>query len=613
MHPGHASAVISFPRNDRHVSGVADEIGERFLFLDNNNEPSLELLRFRETLTTTPGFEVTLRRRIERLRHFGHPAFVTTPSAEYFGQERSLALLSSYTAGRRLSELLPHAQDPALAAALVHHLAPALHALREYDDDVGHGALTASRVVIRRDAPLIVEHVLGPALERLHLSPAGMRLDLGIPVPASPHVAGVIDCYQLAVIALSMLAGRRLRPQEYSNLQSVLDDVFPAPDVEAAEPIVGLRMWIERALQLVGRGFTSSKDAIEALGDVSVAVNNPAALWSDLLERGADKAGQSPEVTEPSLETSLPIHLFETQAPPQEPDSPEHPTITATVPEESVPGPIVARQSSFFSRPRDFRRWALIAVSLFAIAEAAIITVLLTRPKNAPPPASVAEIALLSTDPGLPVMVDGRAAGVTPLQLTIRPDTRSISLSNPQPASPRQESIVGSTGQENTRLANGNGLLGSDPRARSVAPVAAPPPRTGVIRVSSPIALELFDGDTRLGSSASGTVTASAGRRQIDFVNTTLGFRSRQTIDVKAGQTVSATVSPPNGRLNINAVPWAEVLVDGKSVGETPIGNLSVSLGDHEILFRHPQLGEVRRTAVVRADGPTRVSANLER
>jgi serine/threonine-protein kinase len=96
-------------------------------------------------------------------------------------------------------------------------------------------------------------------------------------------------------------------------------------------------------------------------------------------------------------------------------------------------------------------------------------------------------------------------------------------------------------------------------------------------------------------------------------VNATLGFRSQQIVEVKAGQSVSVAVSPPNGRLNINAVPWAEVLVDGKLVGETPIGNLSVTLGEHEIVFRHPQLGEVRRSAVVRADGLTRVSANLER
>jgi hypothetical protein len=37
--------------------------------------------------------------------------------------------------------------------------------------------------------------------------------------------------------------------------------------------------------------------------------------------------------------------------------------------------------------------------------------------------------------------------------------------------------------------------------------------------------------------------------------------------------------------------------VDGRSVGETPLGNIQVPIGTHEIVFRHPQLGE--RTARV--------------
>ena len=146
--------------------------------------PTLELLRFRRTLTTIPGFEVALRRRVERLRHFRHPAFARTPAVEYLGQERSLALLSTYTAGRRLSEVLAHAQDPALAASLIHQLTPALDALNDYSEGVGHGALTASRIVIAPDGQLIiVEHVLGSAVERLHMTAAAIRRDLGIPVP----------------------------------------------------------------------------------------------------------------------------------------------------------------------------------------------------------------------------------------------------------------------------------------------------------------------------------------------------------------------------------------------------------------------------------------------
>jgi hypothetical protein len=103
------------------------------------------------------------------------------------------------------------------------------------------------------------------------------------------------------------------------------------------------------------------------------------------------------------------------------------------------------------------------------------------------------------------------------------------------------------------------------------------------------------------------------GRHQLELVNSVLGFRALQVVDVKGGRVVTVTVTPPDGRININAVPWAEVWIDGRSVGETPIGNLSLPLGEHEIVFRHPQLGEQRRSAVVRADGVTRVSANLQR
>jgi serine/threonine-protein kinase len=69
----------------------------------------------------------------------------------------------------------------------------------------------------------------------------------------------------------------------------------------------------------------------------------------------------------------------------------------------------------------------------------------------------------------------------------------------------------------------------------------------------------------------------------------------------------------PNGTLNINAVPWAAVWIDGNSFGDTPLGNLSLPAGSHEIVFRHPQLGERREKAMVRADTATRVTVNFER
>jgi hypothetical protein len=53
------------------------------------------------------------------------------------------------------------------------------------------------------------------------------------------------------------------------------------------------------------------------------------------------------------------------------------------------------------------------------------------------------------------------------------------------------------------------------------------------------------------------------------------------------------------------------VFVDGRSVGLTPLGSVTVPIGSHEIVWRHPQLGEKRRTVVVGAQTPTRVTMDL--
>jgi len=56
--------------------------------------------------------------------------------------------------------------------------------------------------------------------------------------------------------------------------------------------------------------------------------------------------------------------------------------------------------------------------------------------------------------------------------------------------------------------------------------------------------------------------------------------------------------------VSANARPWADVAIDGKSGGQTPISNLQVPIGVHEVVFRHPRLGERRQTVVVKAGPP---------
>jgi serine/threonine-protein kinase len=48
---------------------------------------------------------------------------------------------------------------------------------------------------------------------------------------------------------------------------------------------------------------------------------------------------------------------------------------------------------------------------------------------------------------------------------------------------------------------------------------------------------------------------------------------------------------PEAGILALNAHPWAEVEVDGRAVGRTPILSYKAAAGSHRIEFRHPSLG----------------------
>ena len=129
----------------------------------------------------------------------------------------------------------------------------------------------------------------------------------------------------------------------------------------------------------------------------------------------------------------------------------------------------------------------------------------------------------------------------------------------------------------------------------------------------TPIELKVLQGEKVLGSSADGPIILTAGTHQLELINTALGFSTRMAVTFRPGQIASLNVTIPTGRVSVNAQPWAEVWIDGGLRGETPLANLNVPLGEHEILFRHPDLGERRQRFTVRADTPTRVSASFDK
>jgi hypothetical protein len=137
-------------------------------------------------------------------------------------------------------------------------------------------------------------------------------------------------------------------------------------------------------------------------------------------------------------------------------------------------------------------------------------------------------------------------------------------------------------------------------------------PVSGWVTVKAPVTVELREGGRLLGSSDSDRVMIAAGRHEVELVNETLGYRATRVIQVTAGKVAPISVDLPNGTVNLNASPWAEVWIDGQRVGETPIGNLSVPIGPHEVIFRNPQLGEKRHAISVTLAGPVRLSVDMK-
>ena len=160
------------------------------------------------------------------------------------------------------------------------------------------------------------------------------------------------------------------------------------------------------------------------------------------------------------------------------------------------------------------------------------------------------------------------------------------------------------------------------PAERSVMPPprpAAPAPRpapagslSGWLRVDVPVAMRIFEDGRLLGTTDVDRLMLPTGDHTLEFRSDELGFSTRQTVTIKAGDTAVVPVRLPSAAISINAKPWAEAWVDGERVGDTPIGTLMRTIGRHDVLLRHPELGERRVPVVVTMSAPARVSVDFK-
>ena len=145
-------------------------------------------------------------------------------------------------------------------------------------------------------------------------------------------------------------------------------------------------------------------------------------------------------------------------------------------------------------------------------------------------------------------------------------------------------------------------------------PAPAPPQSTGGwLSITAPTELQVFEGDRLVGTTRVNPLMLPTGTHTLRLSSEAAGVDLTRVVSVERGKTARLQITVPPGTLNVNAVPWANVSIDGREVGETPLGGVEVKPGTHEVTFTHPELGQRRQQVTVRSGAAARVSVDLRR
>jgi hypothetical protein len=676
-----------------------DALGERRRLEANGADP-IELLHLRGELTEIPSFEFALRERASRLATFRHTYYGRVRSVDRLGDPAAtLAVVSDHTRGVRLSTLLsetgprPITIDINVALHFIRQIVSAVAFLHESARDVAHGSIGPERIIVTPNArAVIVEYVLGAALEQLRFSHERYWHDLRIPLPPSaglPRFDHRADVTQVGAVALALILGRTLHEDESGGrLADVVGSAWAISAKGGLEPLPpGLRSWLSRALQLDPRhSFASALDARFELDKVlagehkeeRAAVSAPRATERPPAVQEIARVDARVEEPrhEPVVAKSLEPIVTKAEPAVAKPAEPGVATPTEPLvwkPEDAVGAPETPREP-FMSQPATLTRRvgpiAAVAVALVIVAGVGVVGARRYFSAPAPAAAVTGTLSISSSPTGAVVLVDGESRGVTPLSVALKPGPHNVELRGG--GDPRTIPVTITAGtqvthyiempalpsvqvgqiQIRTEPAGAQVSVDGVPRGRSpllvdgiapgehlvtlessfgtvkqtvtvaaattaslVVPLTANEgaPLSGWVSVSTPVDVQIFENKQLLGTSQSDRLMVSAGRHDLEIVNEPLGYRVVKTVQVPPGKVTPIKIDWPKGTIAVNAVPWAEVWIDGERIGDTPIGNVSLPIGPHELVFRHPELGELRHAATVTANAPARVSVDMRK
>jgi serine/threonine protein kinase len=239
----------------------------------------------------------------------------------------------------------------------------------------------------------------------------------------------------------------------------------------------------------------------------------------------------------------------------------------------------------------------------------------------APPPQPTGTLVVTTNPAGAEAFVDDVRRGSTPITLELIAGTHQVELRGYG-----ESRIIPVTIAPGQQVAQYVDLPVAPPPAEPRPEITAAPPAPadhattetpangpGWIAVNGKVEVQLFEDGHLLGTSTIERIMVPAGRHDLEIVNELVGYRGTRSVQVSPGKVTTVSIELPKGSIAVNALPWAEVWMDGNKIGETPIGNFAVPVGSHDVVFKHPDFGERRETVLVTLKNPVRLSVDMRK
>ncbi|MCB2211753.1 protein kinase [bacterium] len=288
------------------------------------------------------------------------------------------------------------------------------------------------------------------------------------------------------------------------------------------------------------------------------------------------------------------------------------------------------------------KRLVVAAWALMVLITAAVITFTMTNlfegeEAGDVPPVDTT-LALLDTDPGFDEGLepeqpgsltdqgsedettgDEGETGISPggdaeTEADQPPDQNEQQPTITQPENPSGEGESSNDGQSETEGSGNEATLPLDLEPPSTDPVFFND--SGYVQISVQPWAHVYYKDRLIGTTPlTGAVKLPSGRAQLALVNPQFPRVTRDFRVPTSADTASYTVDL-YGEVGvvefINATPWAEIILNGEYIGDTPLGRPILLLpGDHVLIFHHPDLKDEEQRFSIGAGERLSFRANL--